>query len=225
MAYGVSKSLSIQLYDVESAYFNAQLDEEIYVKDPIFTGHRAWRLKKALYGLKQSAKVWNDLLKYLFNLTGFSPIFSDPAIFKAWRTALGNHEIGLCCSIVDDLLCALEPSSIGAFEKAFETQVKLEHKGYPILYLEMELYWGPKGILILGSRCWKCTICITRWKCTLCITHTRSFALLDTTIGFIITRLTYSANSRTDGSQICSQICSSLQSVSNNIYITWHIYG
>ena len=48
IAYGVSKSLSIRLYDVESAYFNAQLDEEIYVKDPVFTGYRAWRLKKAL---------------------------------------------------------------------------------------------------------------------------------------------------------------------------------
>src|SRR5258705_10801574 len=50
----------------------------------------------------------------------------------------------------------------------------------------------------------------------------------DITIGFIITRLTYSANSRPvgrlGGSQICSQICSSLQRVSNSIYILHSIY-
>src|SRR5258706_11217956 len=51
-----------------------------------------------------------------------------------------------------------------------------------------------------------------------------SFALSDTTIGFIITRLTYSANSHTDGSQICSQICSSLLRVSNSIYIYHIVY-
>src|SRR5258706_11378550 len=50
----------------------------------------------------------------------------------------------------------------------------------------------------------------------------------DITIGFIITRLIYSANShpvgRLSGSQIYSQICSSLQRVSNSIYISHSIY-
>src|SRR5258706_14433393 len=61
--------------------------------------------------------------------------------------------------------------------------------------------------------------------------HSHSF-VSDITIGFIITRLTYSANSRPVGhlggsqigSQICSQLCSSLLRVSNSIYISHSIY-
>lgn len=73
LAYGISQELSLQLYDVESAYFNANLEEEIYVQDPILAGQKAWKLRKALYGLKQSAKACNDLLKNLFRTTGYAP--------------------------------------------------------------------------------------------------------------------------------------------------------
>ena len=41
LAYGISQELSLQLYDVESTYFNANLEEEIYVQDPILTGQKA----------------------------------------------------------------------------------------------------------------------------------------------------------------------------------------
>lgn len=75
LAYGISQELSLQLYDVESAYFNADLEEEIYVQDPILTRQKAWKLRKALYGLKQSVKAWNDLLKNLFRTAGYAPTF------------------------------------------------------------------------------------------------------------------------------------------------------
>ena len=47
--------------DVETAFWNPDLVEEIYVVMP--SGHEtpelAWRLLKALYGLKQSPRAWN----------------------------------------------------------------------------------------------------------------------------------------------------------------------
>ena len=159
LAYGISQNLSVQLYDVESAYFNASLEEDIYIQDPAFIGHRAWKLKKALYGLKQSAKVWYDLLKDLFGGAGFTPIASDPAVFAPIQPSTNSGTggstapiTGLCCSVVDDLLCALEPNIIPTFEQIFMSRVTLERKGCPKVYLGMELHWVPRGVLITGSQ-------------------------------------------------------------------------
>ena len=118
---------------------------------------------------KQSAKVWNDLLKHLFSLAGFVPIPFRPGIIKeglCWpnrtlrRTVSKaadegpNPEVskaadeGLCYSVVDYLLCALTFSSVSQFEMAFETQVKLERKGQPTVYLGIGLHWRPKGVVL-----------------------------------------------------------------------------
>ena len=71
--------LKFKLYqmDVNSAFLNGFLKEEVYVArpkgfiNPHFPDHVLY-LKKALYGLKQAPKVWYDhLTKYLVS-NGFT---------------------------------------------------------------------------------------------------------------------------------------------------------
>ncbi|CAM8920075.1 unnamed protein product [Rhodiola kirilowii] len=59
--------------DVQSAFLNGLLNEEVYVaqpkdfKDPHHPEY-VYRLKKALYGLKQAPRAWYErLTKFLIN--------------------------------------------------------------------------------------------------------------------------------------------------------------
>ena len=50
--------------DINLAYLNAPLQEEIYMHPPPgsnTTPGKVWKLEKSLYGLKQSGKNWNEL--------------------------------------------------------------------------------------------------------------------------------------------------------------------
>ena len=60
--------------DIETAFLNGILDEEIYMKAPggSSTGSDGlWRLRKSLYGLKQALRVWNKLLDSTLRELGF----------------------------------------------------------------------------------------------------------------------------------------------------------
>jgi len=51
--------------NIETAFLNGTLDEEIYMKalDGIDTGNSSvWKLRKSLYRLKQASHIWNKLL-------------------------------------------------------------------------------------------------------------------------------------------------------------------
>jgi len=64
-ALAVINGFNIYQNDLKSAYLNAELDEELYMKIPEGVEYHKkgyWKLKKALYGLKQSGRLWNNTL-------------------------------------------------------------------------------------------------------------------------------------------------------------------
>lgn len=69
--------------DIETAFLNGSLDEEIYMKAPDgFTGNNGiWRLLKSLYGLKQASYVWNKLLDSTLKKLGFNRCNKDTCVY------------------------------------------------------------------------------------------------------------------------------------------------
>ena len=90
--------------DVETAFLNADLVEEIYVAMPpgYETPGKVWKLLKALYGLKQSPRAWNASIDEYLRRIGFQPFEADQCIY-VWRSSEGVIYIAL---YVDDLLIA-----------------------------------------------------------------------------------------------------------------------
>lgn len=85
-AIAAALDLLIHHIDVDSAFLNGQLDEEVYVKQPegyIVPGkeHFVCRLKKSLYGLKQAGKVWYDHLSKALIASDFRVSVADPCLF------------------------------------------------------------------------------------------------------------------------------------------------
>jgi len=76
---------TIKQIDINTAYLNADLTEDIYVKAPeSFNKENKpyWKLKKALYGLKQSGKAWNNKLNDILIKNYFQRLICDPWVYK-----------------------------------------------------------------------------------------------------------------------------------------------
>jgi len=77
----LTRGMRVRQYDIEGAFLNGLLKEELYVRDIHATGHRAWRLRKSLYGTKQAAHNWNKVLDDILKGLGFSQCFDDSGLY------------------------------------------------------------------------------------------------------------------------------------------------
>ncbi|KAL8148288.1 hypothetical protein AgCh_005602 [Apium graveolens] len=86
LAYGAHKKFKVFQMDVKSAFFNGELEEEVYVEqppgfvDPKFPNH-VYRLDKTLYGLKQAPRAWYETLAQFLLESGFHRGTIDKTLF------------------------------------------------------------------------------------------------------------------------------------------------
>ncbi|GKF28342.1 retrovirus-related pol polyprotein from transposon TNT 1-94, partial [Tanacetum coccineum] len=86
VAFAAHKNITIFQMDVNTAFLNGQLKEEVYVSqpdgfvDPDFPDH-VYKLKKALYSLKQAQQAWYDKLSSLLIEHHFTKGIVDPTLF------------------------------------------------------------------------------------------------------------------------------------------------
>lgn len=76
----------IKTFDIQTAFLNGVLEEEIYMKVPEgfeqANSNKVCLLKKSLYGLKQSPSCWNKAFKASLEKKGLLPLKTDQCIFK-----------------------------------------------------------------------------------------------------------------------------------------------
>ncbi|KMQ87656.1 gag-pol polyprotein [Lasius niger] len=83
-ALAAQKGLQIMHLDVETAYLNGELMEDIYITPPEGlkinkdSNNKVLKLKKAVYGLKQSGKTWNIKIDTTLKSLGMERLKSDP---------------------------------------------------------------------------------------------------------------------------------------------------
>lgn len=83
--------------EVESAFLNGDLKEEVYVRQPagyVIVGKegKVLRFRKALYGLRQAPRAWNSKLDDTLNEIGFVRSEHEHSMYVSTTT--------LCCSWV-----------------------------------------------------------------------------------------------------------------------------
>ena len=84
LALAVKLNLEAHHLDIETAFFNGTLDEEIYMKAPDrfdTEKNRIWKLRKSLYGLKQASHIWNKLLDGTLKKLGFNRCGKDTCVY------------------------------------------------------------------------------------------------------------------------------------------------
>ncbi|XP_031783902.1 uncharacterized protein LOC103317335 [Nasonia vitripennis] len=101
----MEKGLEIEHLDVETAFLQGELEEQVYIQQPegyVDPHHPdlVCRLKKAIYGLKQSGRVWNVKLGSILNEMGLQRCEYDPCLYHLQRS---GAELKMAV-FVDDLL-------------------------------------------------------------------------------------------------------------------------
>lgn len=104
-ALSVELKLNIDHLDVETAFLNGEIDQEIYMNQPEgfiseSNENKVCLLKKAIYGLKQSSRIWNLKVKKLLLELDFQQSSYEPCIF--FKNV--NKNIIIVAIYVDDFL-------------------------------------------------------------------------------------------------------------------------
>jgi hypothetical protein len=104
ISYAHENKLKLSQLDVECAFLNGKLKEEIYMRLP--TGYdenerKIVRLLRSLYGLKQAPRCWNEEFVSVLKEMKFIQSSADPCLFIREEK---NGERTLLSVFVDDLI-------------------------------------------------------------------------------------------------------------------------
>ncbi|QRV97073.1 Retrovirus-related Pol polyprotein from transposon TNT 1-94 [Ceratobasidium sp. AG-Ba] len=95
--------------DVHSAYLNADVDEELYMRQiPYFEDgtNRVLKLKRSLYGLKQAGRMWNKLFDSKFKRIGYQACKTDACVYRRMTTRDDQLQVAILAIHVDDIMVA-----------------------------------------------------------------------------------------------------------------------
>ncbi|KAK1652283.1 hypothetical protein QYE76_070088 [Lolium multiflorum] len=108
---------SVSQLDVQNAFLNGELSEEVYMQPPpgySIPDGMVCRLRRSLYGLKQAPRAWFERFASVVTAAGFSPSLHDPALFV--HTSSRGRTLLLL--YVDDMIITGDDPEYIAFVKA-----------------------------------------------------------------------------------------------------------
>nr|CCA18868.1 putative polyprotein [Albugo laibachii Nc14] len=119
----------IQQYDVDTAFLNGHLEEEVYIYPPRGVQAQAIEvclLKPSLYGSKQAAATWFKTISQVFLEMGFRQCRTDSCIFVRQR---GNSVAYIGLYVDDKLIGAKTLEEIKAISDKLSRKFKLKDLG------------------------------------------------------------------------------------------------
>jgi hypothetical protein len=105
LAYATYHGFKLYQMDVQSAFLNGPIKEEVYVKQPPgfedseYPNH-VYKLSKTLYGLKKAPRAWYECLRDFLITNGFKVGKADPTLF----TKTIAKDMFVCQIYVDDII-------------------------------------------------------------------------------------------------------------------------
>jgi len=127
LALAADRDWEIKQLDFDTAFLNADLEEDIYMKIPQgyheldnewkkslgYKSHSVLKLLKALYGLKQAPRAWNKQLDASLAILGYLPTMLDPCVYMK---KYGDDVIYLTV-YVDDMLAVFPKHLLSQWEQ------------------------------------------------------------------------------------------------------------
>jgi hypothetical protein len=143
LTLAVLLDLDIHQMDVNSAFLQANLEEEVYVQQPEGLinpnhPHKVWRLLKSLYSLKQAPMVWNKTINLHLKSSGFESMDTDPCVYIKWS--------GTCVAIitlyVNNLIVIAHPNLLEETKAILSSRFPVKDLQEPMSILSMEVIWN-----------------------------------------------------------------------------------
>ena len=152
LSLAVTKKWHIHQLDVNNAFLNGALEEEVYMAQPPGFENSdksmVCKLTKALYGLKQAPRAWFDKLKTALIKFGFKASCCDPSLF----TLLTSHGCIYILVYVDDII--ITGSSLDQIQQLttkLNTEFSLKQLGTLDYFLGVQVKHLQDGSLFLSQ--------------------------------------------------------------------------
>lgn len=152
LTIAVSQKWCIRQIDVNNAFLNGILREEVYMAQPPgfenSNRHLVCKLDKALYGLKQAPRAWFERLAEVLSNLGFHSSRCDQSLF----TRTHGAEILYILVYVDDII--ITGNSTTQISKTIATlnkEFSLKDLGTLSYFLGIQVHLRPTGELILSQ--------------------------------------------------------------------------
>jgi len=127
---GVHRRL-VKSWDVRKAFFNADLDEIIYVhpgKELCAKGY-CWRLHKALYGTRKASQLWGETVKSAMDDNGFRTVRGIPGTYYLPSTSEVECLDCVVCCHGDDFLAEGHEEQLQTIDEVLKTHFEVTESG------------------------------------------------------------------------------------------------
>lgn len=178
IALAAHLGLRIHQLDIEAAYLNGVLEEEIFMKQPPLLNEmleriiqyedkqstiykraerllknsrkpsQVCKLKRALYGLKQAGRKWHETIHRALLNLGLNPTKADPCVYHAKK----NGKLVLVLLYVDDFLIASEDEVwVEEIKRGLSKDFKVKDLGLARYCLGFEIHQEKDKITVAQS--------------------------------------------------------------------------
>ena len=127
------------MVDIETAFLNADLEEEVYIQIPEGLEHmtnlheekydpetQVLKLRKAMYGLVQAPRAWMRTFVKILKQMGLQQCRTDPCVFYLRREGKVKLILNVYC---DDILLSGIQSEIDTFKTNIKQHLKIKEIG------------------------------------------------------------------------------------------------
>ena len=136
LALAANNNMLIHQMDIDTAFLNADLEEDIFMKAPdgiVLPEGKCLHLKKSLYGLKQSPRNFNlDLDRHIISM-GFKRTVSDACVYT---NTINGHTVTIAIYVDDLIIACCDLATIIGVKAQVAERYKVKDMG------EMDWYLG-----------------------------------------------------------------------------------
>jgi hypothetical protein len=142
MAVAAHEGLELRQFDVRTAFLNAWLKEEVYLRVPaglegkLGTGGKVLGLRRAIYGLKQASRAWNERLEGELVRRQFVQSDADPSL---WILHGKDGAVMALFYVDDGLVAARTTEEADALVELVESIFQIRKLGEPVDFLGIEI--------------------------------------------------------------------------------------
>ena len=150
LAIAALEDIEIHQMDVETAFLNGNLEEEIYMDQPEGfikpgTENLVCKLKKSLYGLKQASRAWNSVIDKFLKEIGASKCAGDHCIYALEHGASRM----IIILYVDDLILATNSQELlSSTKQALSNKFSMKDLGEVHYFLGIQVIRNQKDTAI-----------------------------------------------------------------------------
>jgi hypothetical protein len=153
LSLAASHKWEVHQMDVKSAFLHGDLQEQIYMEQPLGyvqnDSSLVSRLNKSLYGIKQAPRAWYAKMDSFLIATGFSRFHSNPNVYTK---KVGIHLIILVLYVDDLIITGSDSKLLNHVKTSLKKKFEMRDLGFFHYFLGLQVLQTIEGIFLPQSK-------------------------------------------------------------------------